>query len=148
MKKILLLFLLLSVGAVALFAAKGHSPVAFTARSRDEADVQRLTGSFFEDLKFKDFTRAASYHSAEVRKKVNIPELIERLFQVKPEFLDIMRYDVRAPEVDSTGRRARAKVHCVIKVLNANEIKEPDVIIYWFKDPTEGWIMELESSLR
>jgi hypothetical protein len=36
----------------------------------------------------------------------------------------------------------------VFKVLNANDIREPEIMLYWFKDPTEGWVMELESSLR
>ena len=38
--------------------------------------------------------------------------------------------------------------HTVIKLLNTKEIREPDIILYWRKDPKEGWVMKLESSLR
>ena len=103
---------------------------------------------FLEDIKFKDFDKAASYHSAEDRKDVNIAKLIERMFQVKPEFLDILRYKIVKSEIDSSGDRGRVLTRTVVKVLNTGEIKEPEIIFYWQQDPTEGWVMKLESSLK
>lgn len=103
---------------------------------------------FLEDLQFKDFEKAASYHSAEDRKDVDIPKFIERVFAIKPEFLDIMRYEILKVDIDRSGDRARVKTRTVIKILNTKEVKEPEVILYWRKDPAEGWVMELESSLH
>ncbi|MFN8609930.1 MAG: hypothetical protein U0931_20485 [Vulcanimicrobiota bacterium] len=151
MKKLIILFVLLVGLALGVFIvagrARGGEGIA-TGSSADRNQISNLSLKFMEDLRFKDFQHAASYHSMEDRKKVNIPQLIEQWFQVKPETLDIMRYEVQKVDIDSTGKRGRVKVKTVLKILNANEIKEPEIMLYFFKDPAEGWIMELESSLR
>ncbi len=151
MKKILILFVLLAglaVGALIISGRAGGGDVLGTGSAADRNQLSQIALKFMEDLRFKDFQHAASYHSAEDRKKVNIPQLIEQWFAVKPETLDIMRYEIQKVDIDSTGKRGRVKVKTVIKILNANEIKEPEMMLYFFKDPAEGWIMELESSLR
>lgn len=146
-----MLFVLLGAGALALLVFNSRSSGLGSGGGgsmQDRRFLEQQTLHFLEDLQFKDFKKAASYHSAEDRKKVNIPALIERVFQVKPETLDIMRFEVERVDIDSSGMRARVKTHTVIKILNANEIKEPEIMFYWYKDPTEGWVMELESSLQ
>lgn len=150
MKKILLLFLVLAAVAVGVLVitSRNTGMGVVSGSSADRQYLEKQSLRFLEDLKFKDFQKAASYHSAEDRKTVNIPALIERMFAVKPETLDIMRYEVQKIDIDSTGLRARVKTKTVFKVLNANEIREPEILLYWFKDPTEGWVMELESSIR
>jgi hypothetical protein len=115
--------------------------------SKEKNLLHNLTSSFLEDIRFKDFTKAASYHTPEDQKKVNIPNLIERIFQIKPEFLDIMKYEITSVDIDRSGNRARVKTHTTIKVLNTEEIKEPDVIFYWHKENGQ-WYMKLESSLQ
>lgn len=118
------------------------------AGSPDARYVEQKTIDFLEDVRYKDFKKAASYHTAAERTTVDIPNLIERIFAIKPEFLDILRYQVTAVDLDRSKERARVHVKAVVKVLNTKEIKEPEVIYYWFKDPREGWCMRLESSLR
>ena len=150
MKKVLLAFAVLGALALTLLVFKdrisgGESQEG--GSSADRALLAQLSLKFMEDLRFKDFHHAASYHSAEDRKKVNIPAKIEQWFAVKPEQLDIMRYEILRTDIDSTGRRGRVKIKTVLKILNTTEIREPELMLYWFKDPTEGWIMELESSL-
>lgn len=151
MKKILILFVFLAACAFAALVisnrASGGAGIG-TGSAADRGQLSQMSLKFMEDLRFKDFQHAASYHSVEDRKKVNIPQLIEQWFAVKPETLDIMRYEIQKVDIDSTGKRGRVKVKTVIKILNANEIKEPEMMLYFFKDPAEGWIMELESSLR
>lgn len=151
MKKVLLVFVVLLSFAFAAFVisgrARGGEGIG-TGSSADRGQLEQLSLKFMEDLRFKDFQHAASYHSTEDRKKVNIPQLIEQWFAVKPESLDIMRYEIQRVDIDSTGKRGRVKLKTVIKILNVNEIKEPEMMLYFFKDPAEGWIMELESSLR
>jgi len=149
-KKVILLFVLLGCIAFTAFVISGRArggEVSFSGSSSDRSQLEQYALKFMEDLRFKDFQHAASYHSVEDRKKVNIPQMIERWFAVKPETLDIMRYEVQKIDIDSTGKRGRVKVKTVLKILNANEIKEPEIMLYFFKDPAEGWIMELESSL-
>lgn len=151
MKRFLLIFgclVALAVGLLVLNSRNSSVSIALTGSSADRKFVTQQSIKFLEDLQFKDFQRAASYHSNEDRKKVNIPILIERMFQVKPETLDILRFEVQKVDIDSTGQRAKVKTKTYCKILNANEFREPEIILYWFKDPTEGWVMELESSLQ
>ncbi|MBX3171300.1 MAG: hypothetical protein KF760_28080 [Candidatus Eremiobacteraeota bacterium] len=151
MKKVLILFAVLLVFAFAALVisnrASGGQSIG-TGSAADRSQLEQMSLKFMEDLRFKDFQHAASYHSVEDRKKVNIPQLIEQWFAVKPETLDIMRYEIQKVDIDSTGKRGRVKIKTVLKILNANQIKEPEMMLYFFKDPAEGWIMELESSLR
>lgn len=152
MKKILLVFGVLILLALVLLVFSSYTgvrvgPVSF-ALSADQRFVEQKTLDFMEDVRYKDFKKAASYHNAAERKTVDIPNLIERIFVVKPEFLDIMRYQVTSVDMDRSGDRARVHVKAVVKVLNTREIKEPEIIYYWYKDPQEGWCMRLESSLR
>ncbi|MCA9793255.1 MAG: hypothetical protein KC910_15705 [Candidatus Eremiobacteraeota bacterium] len=151
MKKIAAVFavlLLLAVGLLIIGGRPGSGSGGVSLGSGDASFLSKRSIDFMEDLQFKDFEKAASYHSAEERKDVNIPRLIERLFAIKPEFLDIQRYDIRDVDIDRSGNRARVKVHAVVKILNTKEVKEPEILLYWRKDPAEGWVMELQSSLR
>ena len=67
----------------------------------DRGDLRRIALSFLEDLEFKDFESAALYHAPGVRDSVDIPFLIQRLFTVRPEALEVMDYDVVFAELDS-----------------------------------------------
>jgi hypothetical protein len=151
MKKLLVVFAILAAVAVGLLvftSRSGTMSLPTTASSGDVAFLEKKSKEFLEDIQYKDFKKAASYHNREDRKKVDIPNLIERMFAVKPEFLEIMRYEILKTTLDSSGTRCRVKTKTVVKILNTSEIKEPEIILYWFKDPSEGWIMELESSLH
>jgi hypothetical protein len=109
--------------------------------------LRDLTMDFLEDIKFKDFDKAAIYHTKEDQETVDIPHLLERLFKIKPELLDIMKYEITGVDIDRSGTRARVRTHTTIKVLNTEELREPDVIFYWQK--IDGhWYMKLESSLQ
>lgn len=152
MKKIAVIFGgLLAVAVVLLVFSSRHGlslgGVAVSA-SPEAAQLEGYAKKFLEDIQFKDFEKAASYHSREDRKKVNIPQLIERMFGIKPEMLDIMRFEVVKVQVDSTGKRAKVKTKTTVKLLNTSEIRDVEIMLYYFKDPAEGWVMELESSLQ
>lgn len=150
MKKVALLFLLLLglAAGLLLFTSPSGPSLPAPLVGGDRKLLRERTVDFLEDIQFKDFDKAASYHSTEDRKKVNIGLLIERLFAVKPELLDIMRYEIKSVDIDRSGDRAKVKTHTVVKMLNSDQIKEPEVIFYWRKDPKEGWVMLLESSLQ
>lgn len=173
LKKILFVFALLIAGAVFLLVWNNNSgggmpfglpsislPFSGGGGGGDEG-YTRITNTsedgkflndrqidFLEDIKFKDFQKAASYHSSEDRKKVNVSKLIGKMFMVKPELLDIMSYEILRIELDRSKTRARVHTKTKVKLLNTKEIREPELIFYWHKDPAEGWVMKLESSLR
>lgn len=111
--------------------------------------LRRMATSFLEDIQFKDFKAAASFHAPAVRDSVDIPYLIERLFKVKPELLDIMDYDVAFVDLDSSGRRARVKMRVKVKFLGNERIAERELMLYFYRDSRESpWYMKLEDSLR
>jgi hypothetical protein len=114
-----------------------------------EALLRKTALSFWEDIQFKDFTGAASYHDPATRDEIDIPFLLERIFAVKPEMLDIMEYEIVFAEVDSTGLRARIKTRLKVKELVRGTIREQEVILYFHRESLESeWYMVLESSLR
>ena len=114
-----------------------------------EALVRGLAISFWEDIQFKDFDHAASYHAEEIQDQVDIPYLIERLFSIKPEMLDVMSYEIVFVDIDSTGLRARVKTRLKVKDLVHQKIREQEIILYFQHESTdEPWHMVLESSLR
>ncbi len=115
--------------------------------ANDEGIIKKKSLSFMEDIRFKDFEKAAAYHHPEDLERVDIPRLIERLFQIKPEFLDIMTYDIMDAGLDSTGKRGRVKLKAKVNLLNSGKIKNPEFILYFHKRENT-WYMELESSLR
>ena len=49
----------------------------------DRGELRRVALQFLEDIQFKDFASAASYHAPDLRDSVDIPFLIQRLFTVK-----------------------------------------------------------------
>ena len=115
----------------------------------DRGALRRLALSFLEDIQFKDFVSAASYHAPALRESVDIPFIIQRLFTVRPEALDIMDYDVVFAEVDSGGLRARVKLRVKVKLLLNEQINEREVLLYFERDSVDDpWYMKLEDSLR
>ena len=112
-------------------------------------ELRRMALAFLEDIQFKDFVSAASYHAPEIRDDVDIPYLIQRLFTVRPEALDIMDYDVVFAEIDSGGLRAQVKLRVKVKLLLNALINEREVILYFQRDSVDDpWYMKLEDSLR
>ena len=80
---------------------------------------------------------------------VDIPFLLQRLFAVKPEALDIMDYDIVFAELDSSNLRARVKVRVKVKLLLDETIQEREFILYFDRDSVDDpWYMKLEDSLR
>ena len=111
--------------------------------------LRSTTTSFLEDIQFKDFDKAASYHAPDKRDEVDIPFLIERLFFQKPESLDVMGYEIMFADVDSTRLRARVKARIKVKSLANGSIQERELMLFYHRETLEApWYMELESSLR
>ncbi len=149
MKKSTIAFFLviLALGGYFVYDAQWGRSFFLGLFSEDQKIFSKLALSFMEDIKFKDFEKAATYHSPEDQGQVNIPQLIERLFRVKPEFLDIMEYQVLDTSMDSSKKRGRVKIKAKIHMLNSDKIQQPEMIFY-FHHKNGKWFMELESSLK
>jgi len=149
MKKstVALILVILAVGAYIAYDAQWGRSFFLGLFSEDKKILRNTSLSFMEDIKYKDFKKAASYHSPEDQKKVNIPKLIERIFKVKPEFLDIMEYKILETSLDSSKKRGRVKIKAKIHMLNSDKTKHPEMILY-FHNKSGKWYMELESSLK
>ncbi len=140
-------FVILILIAYFMLDTEQGSSVFDSIFSKDLKIVDKMANSFLEDIRFKDFDAAASYHHPEDQKKVNIPKLIESLFKIKPELLDIMEYRLLETSLDSEGKRARVKFRAKVHLLNTDKFKNPEAILY-FHNKDGGWYMELESSLH
>lgn len=153
MKKVVTLLLALTLlGAGYLFVAHLSGGAFWTmglALGGDRGELRRLALDFMEDIQFKDFEGAASYHAPELIDTVDIPFLIQRLFQVKPEALDFMDYEVVFAEIDSSDLRARVKLRVKAKILLTERLEERELILYFEREsPSDPWYMRLEDSLR
>jgi len=153
MKKVaagLLVFALLLGGYLAVAHVSGGAfSTLGLVLGGDRGDLRRMALSFLEDIQFKDFTSAAGYHSPETRDSVDIPFLIQRLFTVRPEALDIMDYEVVFAEIDESGLRARVKLRVTVKILLNALINEREVILFFERNTVnDPWYMKLEDSLR
>lgn len=100
--------------------------------------VSDLSKSFMEDLQFKDFRSSSLYHHLLDQGRLDIGKTLELLFAVKPEFLDILGFDISRVDVDSSGDRAKVLVRTRYKVLNEKKaekkrVREGKVILYWIK---------------
>ena len=153
MKKALTALLVLSLLFGGYLGVAHVSGGAFStlglALGGDRGALRRIALAFLEDVQFKDFVSAANYHAPDLIDSVDIPFLLQRLFAVKPEALDIMDYDIVFAELDSSNLRARVKVRIKVKLLLDETIQEREFILYFDRDSTgEPWYMKLEDSLR
>jgi hypothetical protein len=110
---------------------------------------------FLEDLQFKDFKKASTYHLPETQKERDIPAMIRHIFLVRHEQLDIVSYEVREVDLDRSKSRARVRMQVRFRILgdktvvdNPQSLREIEMILYWFRQQDGSWAMELESSLR
>ena len=146
---LLVLSLLLGGYLVVAHVSGGAFATLGLALGGDRGALRRTALAFLEDIQFKDFESAASYHAPDVRDSVDIPFVIQRLFTVRPEALDIMDYEVVFAEIDSGGLRARVKVRVKVKLLLNALISEREVLLYFERDSVDDpWYMKLEDGLR
>ena len=146
----LLVMVLLAGGYLgAAHFSGGAFPTLGLPLGGERAWLRKTVRAFLEDIQFKDFNHAASYHAPDKRDSVDIPYLLERLFLQKPESLDIMDYEIVFAKIDSTGRRARVKARVKVKNLLRGDIRDQEFVLFFHRDaPESPWYMELESSLR
>lgn len=147
-----LIALTLVLGGAYLAAAHlsgGAFPTLGLPLGGDLGQLRETAKRFMEDIQFKDFKAAAQYHAPDKRDTVDIPYLLQRLFVVKPEALEIMDYEVAMADLDSSGDRARVKLRVKANDLVREKILTREFVLYFKRaDAASPWYMELEDSLR
>ena len=143
-KKLLLILILLAIAGGAAWAVLGGWTPIFQS---DRHIIIKQAKRFMECIKFKEFGEAAAYHTAQDSKKADIPFLIERLFKVKPEQMDIQECNVIFGEIDSSGILGKTKSRCIVHLLNTKEVRKPEIVLYWKKEGGR-WFLKLKSSLE
>lgn len=115
----------------------------------ERAELRHISTAFLEDVQFKDFKKAATYHEPKIAATVDIPYLLQRLFLQKPETLDIMSYELVLCELDSSQLRGRVKARVKVKNLLDGKIRNQDLMLFYYRQNTDApWYMKLEDSLR
>lgn len=157
-KSLIILLVVLAAGAgVLLYLSnpRGISLGGIEIGGSERSWLADRSLDFLEDLQFKDFDSASTYHLDETKQKRDIPELIRSRFGIKHEVLDITGYEVTEVDLDRSKTRARVRLMVHFRVLgdravrdNAEAQRDLEMLLYWFRQPNGQWTMELESSLR
>lgn len=142
MRKIaVMLVVLLGCAAAGVAVLGGYTPL-YTS---DKKVLRDQTRQFWEYVKFKSFDRAAEFDENEDTEET--ARLIERIFRIKPENLDLREIDVLYAEIDGSGELARTKTRLDGAVLNPAAEKTLEVMLFWERRD-EKWWLKLRSSLE
>jgi len=96
--------------------------------------LRDMSQSFMEDLQFKDFRSSKLYSHELDQHRLDIGATLERLFLIKPEFLDILDFKLVRTDIDASGDRAKVLVRVRFKKLNLKkEVEEAEIVLYWIK---------------
>ena len=144
MKK--LVFILFSVAAIAGFGYAVSQGLIPSLRTENH-DLKDMSLRFFECIKFKEFGEAAGFHNDIDEKNCDISKMLEDIFHVPPENMDIHNIYVVTTEIDSSGVLAKVKLQMSVKVLNSGKQKNPEVNLFW-KQENGQWFLKLKSSLK
>lgn len=148
---------LVAAGAAWLFGVdpRGLSLGGVEIGGEERAWLADRSVDFMEDLQFKDFTKAATYHLDATQKARDIPAMIRRVFRMPPELLDIQSYKVLEVDLDRSKTRARVRMLTYYHALGDDSGRDQpeatrsvETFLYWFRGADQKWTMELESSLR
>ena len=142
MKRFLLIVTLLLAAVGGSYAVIGGYTPLYTS---DRKILRDQSYRFWECIKFKSFDQAAEFDRDE--DKETTARLIERIFRVKPENLDLQRVDIVTVDIDGTGLLASTKARLEGEILNPKKPTEIEVKLYWEKQG-EGWELKLRSSLE
>ncbi len=159
MRKSLIVLLVVAalagVGVVMFSSPTGMSVAGMDFGGHERAWLRDRSIDFLEDLQFKDFDTASTYHLPETQEARNIPDLIRRVFGIRHEVLDIIRYEVAEVDLDRSKTRARVRCFVDFRTMGHKKIRESvhaqaniELMLYWFRGEDGKWTMELESSLR
>ena len=152
-------FLVLAIAAgLGVFVAEfGVSVGGVDVGGSERRWLAERTYDFLEDIQFKDFDRASTYHLKATQTERDIPALIQRVFQIRHETLDIVKFKILEVDLDRSKSRCRVRTSIWYRVLgdsvvtdNSESRRQAELLFYWFRDSKTNppsWTMELSSSL-
>ena len=142
MKKwLFLIVVILAVAGGGYAIQSGYTPFFHS----EKKIIRGQTLQFWEFIRFKSFDQAAVFDEDEDRETT--ARLIEGIFRIKPENLDIQRVDVISVEIDSSGDLARSKTRLEGEMLNPKRAETIEVMLFWRRDG-DKWRLKLRSSLE
>jgi hypothetical protein len=142
-------WVLASLGAAQVILLQGTVEWQLQLRGPMPVEFLDLFGASVAGTGLGLLVSAAGYHAPDLIYSVDIPFLLQRLFTVKPEALDIIDYDIVFSELDSSNLRARVKARVKVKLLLDETIQEREFILCFDRDSIDDpWYMKLEDSLR
>jgi ribosomal protein L23 len=108
----------------------------------DEALLEQKAKGFLESIQYKRFDNAATFHAFPDQAKANIPQLIERLFAIKPEQLKMDNIKITRVTIDSNGMNGRTFFTASVTAFNSarkktdeDEEREVEGVLYWSLRP-------------
>ena len=143
------LTVIITMLAVGYYLSGGSLGSGKIALNSDAAKLRNRANLFWEDIQFKDFDAAAAHHENHLSETIDISYLVNRLFLVKPELLEILDYEIIYAKIDSSGLRGRVKYQIHYKEFVRNKFGKREIILYFYRlNNNEQWYLKLEDSLR
>lgn len=146
-KFLIFLIIVCFLGAVYIGYAHfsgGAVPTFGLAIGGEQALIRQQTIRFFEHVKFKNLVALKDF----VREGTDVTEInqfISKTIGFEPANVDLQSLKVESVEMDSSGQRARAKVH--LAGLELNEKRQFDVskVIFLFLDEKSQWLIDTDT---
>lgn len=148
MRKFLILVILALLGAVVYIGyahlSGGAVPTFGLAIGGEQAIIRHQTLSFFEDIKFKN-TAALKDFVKEGTESAEINQFVTKTIGFAPDNVDLQTLKVESVELDSSKKRARAKIH--LAGLELSERRQFDVskVIFLYLDEKNQWLIDIEN---
>lgn len=148
-KGLIIVAIVLVLGLIVLLCGDPHGlkigGLRLLSFSRDPAILFDKANRWLECIQFKEFEEAGAMSVPEDRGKANVPKLIWEMFKIKHEQLDIQEWDRVMVHVDSSGTLGRTKTRSTVKLLNTEEVRPVELMLYW-KKQNEEWYLDIRRS--
>lgn len=144
-----LIFLIILCFLGALYVGYAHFsggavPTFGLAIGGEQAVIRQQALRFFEHVKFKNLQALKGF----VKEGTDIAEInqfISKTIGFEPANVDLQSLKVQNVEMDSSGQRARAKVH--LAGLELKEKRQFDVnkVIFLYLDEKNEWLIDIDT---
>ncbi len=148
MRKFLVLLLLLLIACAGYLGyahfSGGAVPTFGLAIGGEQAIIRQQALRFFEHIKFKNINALKDFVK-EGAEAGEINQFITKTIGFEPANVDLQSLKVENVEMDSSQKRARAKVH--LAGLELSERRQFDVskVIFLYLDEKAQWLIDIET---
>ncbi len=142
-----LIVIILGAGGylLAAYMTGGALPTFGIVLGGERGEVREVVLKFWEDLKFND-PRSASKLLLPARQDIAlVNNFLSQTFHGNPESLDVTGFEIVEIEIDSTGRRARAKSKVLANLLTENRPIQIETMFFLRKVKSK-WYLDLSGS--